>query len=167
MNLNVAVSLFDVMPKKEANSCKRSYAKTAERKRKERVFKEGVAKQNCNKRTTFGNYKQRIASEECKECPMYKECKKDRNSAALKQMRQEQFEGKAKIMAEVRKEVKKSQNDFWDAITTRVREDAVKVMSAIKKNQEFIEENDVAYSIFCETEQEIKGYLEYMYGVTD
>lgn len=165
MDLNVAVSLFEGMPKKEANSCKRSYAKTVDRKRKIRVFKEGVAKQGCNMRTTSGNYQKRIASKECKECPMHKECKKGKNSAALKHMRQEKFEAKAKIMAGVRKEAKKSQNDFWDAITTRVRKAEVKIMSTIKRNQELVE--NVTYSIFCETEEEIKGYMEYMYGITD
>ena len=59
MDLNVAVSLFEGMPKKEANSCKRSYAKTVDCKRKIRVFKEGVAKQGCNMRTTSGNYQRR------------------------------------------------------------------------------------------------------------
>lgn len=167
MNLNVtAVSLFDEMPKKEANSCKRNYAKTADRKRKVRVFKEGVAKQDCNMRTTSGNYQKRVASTKCKECPMHKECKKGRNSVVLKQMRQEKFEAKAKIMAGVRKEAKKIQNDFWDAITIRVRKAEEKIMSTMMRNQEFYREN-VAYSIFCETEEEIIGYMEYMYGITD
>ena len=45
------------------------------------------------------------------------------------------------------------------------RKAEVKIMSTIKRNQEFVE--NVTYSIFCETEEEIKGYMEYMYGITD